>query len=119
MHNHNSERFGSTTGPPEAQAPADNIRRLRESDHAPHTQGSVSHDLHLGNLPAPFASFVGRRSQIDAISGLLQSHRVVTLAGTPGVGKTRLALRVADEIQDTFANGVWLVELAGLFEPSL
>src|SRR4051812_43017451 len=54
---------------------------------------------HSNNLPAPFASFVGREHQIEALGRLLDSHRLVTLAGAPGVGKTRLAVQLANQLR--------------------
>ncbi|MCG7207458.1 ATP-binding protein [Streptomyces arenae] len=71
-----------------------------------------------GNLPALFTSFVGRRSEVAAIRGLLQSARLVTLTGPGGVGKTRLALEAADISAKTFPDGVWLVELAPVQDPA-
>ncbi len=71
------------------------------------------------NLPAPLTSFVGREREVAELARLLEEHRLVTLAGAPGVGKTRLALRVAAEVRSRFGDGVWLVELATLAEPAL
>src|ERR1700691_5938374 len=56
--------------------------------------------------------FIGRRREVPAIIAAVDQHRLVTLRGAGGVGKTRLALRVAREIRDTFADGSWLVELS-------
>ncbi|HEX6355745.1 ATP-binding protein [Actinophytocola sp.] len=67
-----------------------------------------------GNLPAEVSSFVGRRQEVVAARRLLRRHRLVTLTGGPGVGKTRLALQVAAQLANTFPGGVWLVELAAL-----
>jgi non-specific serine/threonine protein kinase len=53
------------------------------------------------------------------VADLIAAHRLVTLSGAPGVGKTRLGLRVATEVRDRFSDGVWLVELAALTEPAL
>jgi predicted ATPase/DNA-binding SARP family transcriptional activator len=64
------------------------------------------------NIPAPLTSFVGRVAEQGAIRDLLNGARILTLTGAGGCGKTRLALRVADGMADTFADGVWLVELA-------
>jgi hypothetical protein len=71
------------------------------------------------NLPAQLTSFVGRRQETADVSRLLANHRLVTLTGTGGCGKTRLALHVAGAVVDTFAEGVWLVELAPLVDPAL
>ena len=71
------------------------------------------------NLPAQMTSFIGRENEIGEIQTLLQDHRLVTLTGSGGVGKTRLALRVAEGLTDGFPDGVCLVELAPLSEPKL
>lgn len=67
-----------------------------------------------GNLPAELTSFVGRRLELAEAKRLLAAARLVTLTGAGGVGKTRLALRVAAEVRRAFPDGVWLVELADL-----
>ena len=74
---------------------------------------------HRHNLPAQLTSFVGRGREAGAIKRLLATGRLVTLTGAPGVGKTRLALRVAADLLEGFPNGVWLVELAPLADPTL
>jgi predicted ATPase/DNA-binding CsgD family transcriptional regulator len=74
---------------------------------------------HHGNLPAELTTFVGRRAEIAEVKQLLSRSRLVTLTGLGGVGKTRLALRVAGQARRSFADGVWLVELAGLQDPEL
>src|SRR5437764_485252 len=79
----------------------------------------VSRRLPTGNLPAELSSFVGRRRELSEIRRLLSSARLVTLTGFGGVGKSRLALRVAADVRRSFADGVWLVELAGLHDRSL
>ncbi|MFD4179809.1 protein kinase [Rhodococcus sp. NPDC058514] len=72
-----------------------------------------------GNLPVELTSFVGRRSELsDAKASLSVSH-LVTLTGIGGVGKTRLALRVAENVRGAFGHGVWLVELGELSDGSL
>ncbi|MEU0569480.1 LuxR C-terminal-related transcriptional regulator [Nonomuraea sp. NPDC005983] len=72
-----------------------------------------------GNLPAEVTSFVGRRHEVAEVKQLLSGSRAVTLTGMGGVGKTRLALRVAHEVRRAFRDGVWLVELAVLESPDL
>jgi predicted ATPase/DNA-binding CsgD family transcriptional regulator len=73
----------------------------------------------VGNLPAELTSFVGRRRELRDAKRRLSAARLLTLTGTGGVGKTRLALRVAAEVRRAFADGVWLVELADLRDPQL
>ncbi len=72
-----------------------------------------------GALPAELTSFVGRRRELSETRRLLASGRMLTLTGAGGVGKTRLALRMAAEVRRTFADGVWFVELAALQDPQL
>lgn len=72
-----------------------------------------------GRLPAELTSFVGRRRQLADTRRLLSSSRLLTLIGMSGVGKTRLALRMATEVRRTFADGVWFVELTALHDPGL
>jgi len=71
------------------------------------------------NLPASRTTFVGRRDQIHELRQLLGGARLVTLTGPGGVGKSRLAIRVAEELVGAYPDGVWLAELAGLADPSL
>ena len=70
-------------------------------------------------LGGEITSFVGRRQEIAEIKKALSSSRLVTLTGVGGVGKTRLALRTANDVRRTFRDGVWLVELAPVSEPAL
>jgi predicted ATPase/DNA-binding CsgD family transcriptional regulator len=70
-------------------------------------------------LPAEITSFVGRRGDVATVRQLFSSARLVTLTGVGGVGKTRLALRAAEEMRRAFADGVHLVELASLSQPDL
>ncbi|MYY10219.1 tetratricopeptide repeat protein [Streptomyces sp. SID4919] len=65
-----------------------------------------------GNLPAPLTALIGRDEDVRRIGALLASERLVTLTGTGGVGKTRLALEVAARRAEDFPDGAWLVELA-------
>ncbi|MGH9278130.1 MAG: protein kinase domain-containing protein [Acidimicrobiales bacterium] len=72
-----------------------------------------------GNLPRARSSFVGRRSELDEVASLVAPGGLVTVIGPGGVGKTRLAIQVGRRLEDAFADGVWLVELAALTEASL
>lgn len=72
-----------------------------------------------GNLPTEVTSFVGRYRELTEVKKLLPEVRLLTLTGTGGVGKTRLALRVATQIRRAFPDGVWLVELAALQDCAL
>jgi non-specific serine/threonine protein kinase len=71
------------------------------------------------NLPAQLTSFIGREREIAEVTDLLTGTRLLTLTGTGGVGKTRLALQVATALLDRYPQGVWLVELASLADPAL
>jgi hypothetical protein len=71
------------------------------------------------NLPAPRTSFAGREGEILEVKRTLAMTRLLTLTGTGGLGKTRLALEVARDLVGVYPEGVWLVELAPLTEPEL
>lgn len=71
------------------------------------------------NLPAQLTSFVGRERELAEVKRLLAGTRLLTLTGAGGGGKTRLALEVAREVLEEYADGVWLVELASLSDPDL
>jgi predicted ATPase/class 3 adenylate cyclase len=71
------------------------------------------------NLPVQLTSFIGRDKELVQLRGLLAAHRLVTLVGIGGCGKTRMAVQAAAEVLEAYADGVWLVELAPLSEPSL
>ncbi|MFC7719519.1 ATP-binding protein [Nonomuraea recticatena] len=71
------------------------------------------------NLPAEPNRFVGRARDVDELRGLLRDQRLVTLCGVGGIGKTRLALRVAGSVVGEFPDGVWLVELGRITSPDL
>ncbi|ASU78268.1 LuxR family transcriptional regulator [Actinopolyspora erythraea] len=72
-----------------------------------------------GNLPAEVTSFVGRRREITLTKRLLAESRVVTLTGPGGIGKSRLALRVAANMSRSFRDKTWQVELGELRDPDL
>ena len=71
------------------------------------------------NLPAPRTSFVGRDREMVEIKRTLTMTRLLTLTGTGGSGKTRLAIEVTRDLVGTYPDGVWLVELAPLSESGL
>ncbi len=70
------------------------------------------------NLPHQPTSFVGRQREQSEVAGLVREHRLVTLTGVGGTGKTRLAIEVATEMVAEMADGVWLVELAPITDPN-
>jgi predicted ATPase/class 3 adenylate cyclase len=104
--------------------------RLRDLDRAQHVFSVLAPGLErdfpplrsLGafgtNLPSQLTSFVGRERELGEVRELAVTHRLVTLIGTGGTGKTRLMLQAGAELLDGFPNGVWLVELAALTDPA-
>ncbi|MFN8454180.1 MAG: BTAD domain-containing putative transcriptional regulator [Anaerolineae bacterium] len=84
---------------------------------------SAAHPLSSpsNNLPTPLTTFIGREHEMAEIKQLLVGARLLTLTGSGGCGKTRLALEVATELllEQAFADGVWWVELAALADPAL
>ncbi len=71
------------------------------------------------NLPALLTTFIGREKEQAEILQRIGTHRLVTLTGSGGVGKTRISLKVGGQVLDEYANGVWLIELAPLSDPEL
>ena len=86
---------------------------------SPASVGTGIGESNIGNLPLELTSFVDRRIQVAEVKSLLAGSRLVTLTGIGGVGKTRLALRVAHKVKDDFADGAWLVELGDLRDATL
>src|SRR5260370_36424507 len=72
-----------------------------------------------GNLPAEATSFIGRRRELAELRKKLAAARLVSLIGPGGVGKTRLAIRIATDLARGFPGGAWLVELADGRDPAL
>jgi predicted ATPase len=70
------------------------------------------------NLPAQVTSFVGRERELAELTKLVNAARLITLTGSGGVGKTRLALELAGQLLDRFKDGVWLIELAPVADPA-
>ena len=104
--------------------------RLRDLSRPEHVFQLVAPDLERGfpalrstaprsNLPVQLTSFIGRKRELDAVSRSIDQHRLVTLVGVGGTGKTRLMLRVADDLLGRYEDGIWLVELAPIAEPGL
>jgi predicted ATPase len=96
-----------------------NPRRLRavESAEAERAPRGLERPPH--NLPSELSSFVGREKELAEVRRLLENNRLLTLTGPGGAGKTRLALAAASELVERFEDGVWMVELAPLGDPSL
>jgi predicted ATPase/class 3 adenylate cyclase len=75
-------------------------------------------DVSPGNLRVATTSFIGRESEVAELQAVVKAHRLVTLTGVGGVGKTRLALEVAARLADEFPDGVWVFELAAVTDPA-
>jgi predicted ATPase/transcriptional regulator with XRE-family HTH domain len=73
----------------------------------------------ITNLPAPLTTFIGREKEQSDVMDLNTKHRLVTLTGSGGVGKTRLSLKVGEQLLGSYADGVWLVEFAPILDPQL
>src|ERR1700758_2551095 len=71
-----------------------------------------------GNLRPATSSLIGRASELDEVQAAVKAHRLVTLTGVGGVGKTRLAVEVAALLADEFPDGVWLFALAAVADPA-
>jgi predicted ATPase len=75
-------------------------------------------DSNPGNLRPSVTRLIGRDIEVCDVKTALRSHRLVTLTGVGGVGKTRLALEVAAQLADEFVDGVWVFELAAVADPA-
>ncbi len=85
-----------------------------ESSSTPSPGRALTH-----NLPRLLTRFFGREGDIARGKRLLEEDALVTLTGPGGIGKTRLALRVAEEVLPGYADGAWYIELAPIFDPAL
>lgn len=80
---------------------------------------SLSDPARPNNLPIQLTSFVGREKEIDEVEQLLTASSLVTLTGSGGAGKTRLALQIAANSLDGYADGAWFIELADIADNAL
>ncbi len=71
------------------------------------------------NLPADLTSFIGRQREKETVIGLISQTRMLTITGSGGAGKTRLAVQAARELIDSYADGVWFIDLAPLSSSAL
>ncbi|HSR31151.1 MAG TPA: adenylate/guanylate cyclase domain-containing protein, partial [Anaerolineae bacterium] len=76
-------------------------------------------DAYRNNLPLQMTSFIGRAKEMAEVTQAVHKHRLVTLTGPGGSGKTRLALQVAADLLDKFPDGVWFVGVGPLSDPGL
>jgi predicted ATPase/DNA-binding CsgD family transcriptional regulator len=107
------------------------LRKLQVSDRralaalaatlrvAPVTGNERAETAAVAQLPSPLTSFVGRVAERAALIDALEAHRLVTAIGPGGVGKTRLALSVAAEVTERFADGAWFVDLVPVTDPAM
>ncbi|OBF89369.1 cyclase [Mycobacterium sp. 852002-51152_SCH6134967] len=75
-------------------------------------------DIASGNLRLPTTSLIGREAELGELEAIVRKHRIITLTGVGGVGKTRLALEVASRLASEFADGVFVIELAPVGDPN-
>ncbi len=99
--------------------PGHELRRLQDAilAHDP-AIAAVPVVRRRGNVPAASTSFVGRDQELGRLAELLREHRLVTLIGPPGVGKSRLALEAARSLEGDFPDGAWLVDVARAESPA-
>ena len=71
----------------------------------------------LNNLPVQLTEFIGRQAEVERLDGLLADHRLVTISGMGGCGKTRIALEVAADVSARFDGGTWLADLRSAADP--
>jgi diguanylate cyclase (GGDEF)-like protein len=71
------------------------------------------------NLPVALSRLIGRREEVAQARSLLADHRLVSIVGTGGTGKTRAAIAVAADVTERFADGVWFVDLSSISDPTL
>lgn len=107
--------------PPADRAAWERVRRSLATRSPPAPSPTDTIEWTPGHLPAPLSSFVGREADVASVAGLVQrpGTRLVTLTGTGGVGKTRLALAIARRLQTAFRDEVWFIDLAPVSDPSL
>jgi len=122
------EKFGEALSRELGAEPGTDAQRLRQeiatgSVSAEPPAGGLQHEELAAagrhNLPAARTSFIGREHELVKVKRALAMTRLLTLTGTGGSGKTRLALEVARELVGAYPDGVWLVQLAGLSEGEL
>ena len=83
------------------------------------TKPSPSSNPPKSNLPSALTTFIGREKERGDVIKQLTKHRLITLTGSGGVGKTRLSIKVGEQVLENYPDGVWLVELAPILDPML
>jgi len=102
-----------------ANRPAANLPAANLPAANPLAANLPATNLPATNLPATLAHLIGRAAAAQRVHNLVSAHRLVTLTGPGGIGKTTLAVKVARRLLGDFPDGVWLVELASLSDPQL
>ena len=102
-----------------ADGTIDDRQRPIEAVHARAAPGMDPRERRVANLPAKLAPLYGRDQDLAALRTLIEEHRLVTVVGAGGIGKSRLAQATAHALADRWADGAWMVELAGLSDPAL
>ena len=90
-----------------------------EDERADALAASLSDARIPTNLAAPTSDLIGRETELSNVTGFVAAHRLVTLIGPGGIGKTRMGIEAARQLLPKFADGVWVVELAPLSDPDL
>jgi predicted ATPase/class 3 adenylate cyclase len=98
---------------------AEHVYQLRHPDLPTDFPALKSLDSLRTNLPQQVSSFVGRERELREVTARLAETRILTLTGSGGTGKTRLALQVAADVIESFSDGDWLIELAAVTDPAL
>ncbi|QSE90710.1 protein kinase [Rhodococcus pseudokoreensis] len=94
-------------------------RDAGSTESAEDTGRRTARQSRAGNLPLELTSFVGRQVELSDAKSMFDTARLVTLTGIGGVGKTRLALRLAADMRKTFPHGVWLAEFGEVLDESV
>jgi predicted ATPase/DNA-binding winged helix-turn-helix (wHTH) protein len=105
-------------GSPKADA-GTAIAATQPDPREPRSDGRIPGELPPTNLPEPISELVGRDEVLGEILSLAAAHRLITLTGAGGIGKTRLALAAARRLLPQFADGVWLAEFSPITDPGL
>ena len=109
---------GAAGRPPDAVARGAAAHRGADGNRdADGNRGAVAREASRPRLPVPLTPLFGRHAETGAVTQVLATERLVTLVGPGGVGKTRLALKVASQVQDKFAGGTWWIELGPVRDP--
>jgi predicted ATPase/DNA-binding SARP family transcriptional activator len=97
------------------------VQALRQLDLEPseQTRALAFKRISKLNIPVPLTSFIGRKDELKEVAHLLSKSRLVTLTGSGGVGKTRLAIQVVADVLERFPDGVWFLDLTPVSDPAL